>query len=58
MKIQSRTDLTKTDLYQHFLLQKTVLEQRIEGTEGAWKEHWQREHQALMKCLWVLGGEA
>lgn len=58
MKIQSRHDLTQTDLYESFKMQKTVLEQRIDGTEGEWKSHWQREHEALLKCLWVLGGEA
>ena len=51
-------DLTKTDMYQRFLLEKTVLEQRIDGTEGEWKAHWQREHQALMRCLWALSQQA
>lgn len=49
-----KNDLTRTDIYQRFQLERTVLEQRIEGTEGKWKAHWQREHQTLLRCLWAL----
>lgn len=47
-----------TDLEQHLYFQKTVLEQRIAGSEGEWRKHWQTKHAAVMRCLWSLSNAA
>jgi hypothetical protein len=52
-----REDFTMntTDLYKHLLSQRELLLERIAGTEGKWKAHWQAELAAVTRCLWALG---
>jgi hypothetical protein len=44
----------KTDLEQSLRNQKAALEERISGTDGKWKAHWQAEHAAVTRCLFAL----
>lgn len=47
--------MKNTDLYKHLLSQHDLLLERIAGTEGKWRMHWQAELAAVQRCLWALG---
>jgi hypothetical protein len=47
--------MNTTDLYKHLLSQRDLLLERIAGTEGKWRAHWQAELAAVTRCLWALG---
>jgi hypothetical protein len=44
----------QTDLHKYLTSLSETLLERINGTEGEWREHWQREYQAVQRCLWAL----
>jgi hypothetical protein len=53
---QLREDFTQpSDLQKYLIFQREVLTERIAGTEGKWKAHWQAELAAVTRCLWALG---
>lgn len=53
---QLREDFTMpSDLQKHLVFQRDVLIERIAGTEGKWRAHWQAELAAVTRCLWALG---
>jgi hypothetical protein len=46
--------MKNTDLYKYLLSHQKLLLERVAGTDGKWRAHWEAEMEAVLRCLAAL----